>query len=83
VDLSLVASYLVERLEDEDVAQASHHMRIKGGYGGLYAPEDGFTYPVPRFKTDTAAHMQLLDFELPPLRVVRPTHMVQAFYGFW
>ncbi len=82
VDLSLVASYLVERSEDEDVARASHCMRIKGGYGGLDAPEDGFTYPVPRFKTDIAALMRLSDFELPPLRVVRPTHMLQVFYGF-
>jgi hypothetical protein len=45
-------------------------------------PEDGFTYPVPCFKTDIAALMRLSDFELPPLWVVRPTHMVQVFYGF-
>ncbi len=82
MDLSLVASYSVERSEDEDVARASHRMRIKGGYGGLYAPEDGFTYPVPRFKTDIAALMRLSDFKLPPLWVVRPTHVVQVFYGF-
>jgi hypothetical protein len=65
-------------LENEDVARASHRMRIKGGYGGLYAPEDGFTYPVPRFKTDIAALMRLSDFELPPLWVVRPMHVVHS-----
>ncbi len=82
INLSLVASYSVEQSEDEDVARASHRMRLKGGSEGLYAPQDGFTHPVPRFKTDVAALMRLSDFELPPLRVVRPTHVVKVFYGF-
>ncbi len=82
MNLSLAASYLVEQSEDDDVARVSHRMRLKGGCEGLYAPEDGFTHPVPRFKTDVAALMRLSDFKLPPLRVVRPTHVVQVFYGF-
>ncbi len=82
LDLSLAALYLVERAEDEDVAWASHRLKLKGGYEGLYAPLDGFTTPVPRFKEDIAALMQLTDFVLPPLRVVRPTDVVQVFYGF-
>jgi hypothetical protein len=72
INLSLAASYSVERSEDEDVARASHRMRLKGDSEGLYAPQDGFTHPVPRFKTDVTALMRLSDFELPPLRVVRP-----------
>ncbi len=32
INLSLAASYSVERLEDEDVARASHCMRLKGGW---------------------------------------------------
>ena len=47
-----------------------------------YAPNDGFTTPVPRFSDDIAALQQLTRFDLPPLRVVRPTQVVQVFYGF-
>ncbi len=64
------------------MARASHQLKLKGGYEGLNAPLDGFTTPVPRFKDDIAALMQLTDFFLPPLWVVRPTDVVQVFYGF-
>ena len=37
---------------------------------------------MPRFKDDIAALRQLTNFGLPPLRVVRPTQVVQVFYGF-
>ena len=47
-----------------------------------YAPNDGFATPVPRFRDDIAALQQLTRFDLPPLRVVRPTQVVQVFYGF-
>jgi hypothetical protein len=64
------------------MAWASHRLKLKGGYEGLYAPLDGFTTPVPRFKNDIAALMQLMDFVLPPLWVVRPMDVVQVFYDF-
>jgi hypothetical protein len=57
-------------------------MDLKGGNGHRYAPDDGVTIPVPQFKDDIRALMQLTDFKLPPLRVVRPTQVVQVFYGF-
>ncbi len=37
---------------------------------------------MPRFKDNIAALMRMTDFVLPPLRVVRPTDVVQVFYGF-
>jgi hypothetical protein len=48
--------------------------------GNIHAPEDGMTVPVPRFKDNLAALTNLMDFELPPVRVVRPSQVVQVFY---
>jgi len=73
-DLLLAASYSANKAEDEDMAGANHRHP--------YAPDNGFTTPVPRFRDDIAALQQLTSFELPPLRVVRPTQVVQVFYGF-
>jgi hypothetical protein len=82
MDLSLSASYSVEHAGDQDEAPANHWINLKAGYDVLYAPVDGFTTPVQRFKDDIAALTRLTDFNLPPLRVVRPTHVAQVFYGF-
>jgi hypothetical protein len=81
IDLGSMGLSLLLGTEDEDVAAANHRVNLKGGESQLYAPEDGFTIPVPRFKNDLAALRQLTDFGLPPLRVVRPTQSVQVFYG--
>jgi hypothetical protein len=84
IDLSLSASYLVEHVGDQDEAPANHQTNLKAGHDMMYAyaPVDGFTTPVRRFKDDIAALTRLTDFDLPPLRVVRPTHVAQVFYGF-
>ena len=70
------------RNEDEDMAGINHRIDVKRGKVGVHAPADGLTTPVPRFKDDVAALLRLTDFDLPPLRVVRPTQVVQVFYGF-
>jgi len=70
------------QVEDEDMARINYRVGVKRGNVGVYAPEDGLTPPVPRFKDDVAALMRLTAFDLPPLRVVRPTQVVQVFYGF-
>ena len=48
----------------------------------IYAPIDGFTTQAPRFKDDIAALLRLTNFALPPLRVVRPSRVVNVYYGF-
>ena len=40
---------LVDQVDDEDVVDAAHMVRLKTGNGHLHTPEDGFTTPVPRF----------------------------------
>jgi hypothetical protein len=65
-------------MEDEDEAAANHRIMIKSGAGQAYAPEDGLTTPVPRFRDDINALIQLSNFDLPPLRVVRPAHVVHV-----
>ena len=70
------------QVEDEDMARINYRVRVKRGNVGVYAPEDGLTSPVPRFKDDVGALLRLTNFALPPLRVVRPTQVVQVFYGF-
>ncbi len=69
-------------VEDEDKAAANHWILIKLGTGHAYAPEDGLTTPVPRFKDNINALLQLTNFDLPPLHVVRPAHVVHVYYGF-
>ena len=81
-DLDRDSAYLPGRCEDEDTAAASHRMSLKFGKEHVYAPEDGLTTPAPRLKDDIAALQRLSGFELPPLRVVRPTQVVHVFYGF-
>jgi hypothetical protein len=83
MDLSMAATYLANHAKDEDVAGANHRVRLKMGDSSVYAPDDGLTVSVPRFKDNIAALRQLTDFNLPPLRVVRPTQGVQVFYGYW
>ena len=82
MDLGSMGSSLLLGTEDEDLAAANHCMGLKGEEAQLYAPEDGFTIPVPRFKDNIAALRQFTDFGLPPLCVVRPRQVVQVFYGF-
>ena len=57
---------LLDHVDDEKVAGATHRVLIKTENGCLHAPEDGFTTPVPRFQNDIAALIQLTQFELPP-----------------
>jgi hypothetical protein len=48
----------------------------------VYAPADGLTTPAPCFAEDIQALLKLADFEFLPLRVVRPSCVVQVYYGF-
>jgi hypothetical protein len=66
---------------DKDEAAAVHCLASKTGGAHAYSPMDGATTPVPRFKDDIEALLQLTDFELPPLRVVRPANVVHVSYG--
>ena len=67
---------------DDDEAVASHRVATKIGAAQAYAPSSGLTSPVPRFSSDIDALIRLSDFDLPPLRVVRPAHVVHVYYGF-
>ena len=82
VDLGGAATYDPAKHEDEDAAAMDHRMERRAGAQRLYAPADGLTPAVPRLRDDLAALRELADFDLPPLRVVRPTTVVQVFYGF-
>jgi hypothetical protein len=62
MDLGSMGSSSLLGTEDEDIAAANHRVSLKGGESLLYAPEDGFTIPVPRFKDNISALRQLSDF---------------------
>jgi len=66
---------------EEDVVM-DYALRRSGDKQPLYAPQDGLTLIVPRLIDDIAALLVLTESVLPPLRVVRPTGVVQVFYGF-
>lgn len=59
MDLSMAATYSANHAKDEDVAGANHRVRLKVGDSRVYAPDDGFTVPVLRFKDNIAALQQL------------------------
>ena len=80
LDLNMAASYSPNCGKDKDEAVAE--LAVKLGAEHVYAPEDEFTTPVPRFKDDINALLRLSNFDLPPLRVVRPSHVVHVYYGF-
>jgi hypothetical protein len=67
LDLSLAASYLADKAEDEDMAGANHRVRARMGKDQVYVPGDGLTHPVPRFKDDLEVLTWLTEPELPPL----------------
>jgi hypothetical protein len=66
-------------VEDSALSAANH---LLAAAANVYAPADGLTTPAPRFKEDIAALIKLTNFELPPLRVVRPSRVVHVYYGF-
>ncbi len=45
-------------------------------------PKDGFTTPIPRFKDNISALLRLTNYDLPPLQVVPPSHVVHVSSGF-
>ena len=82
VNLDERASYTPNEYEDEDEAMMDHRLARKLGETRVYAPTSGITTAVPRLIEDVKALLKLTDFELPPLRVVRPSMVVSVFYGF-
>ncbi len=69
-------------VNDKDMAGVNHRLRGRMGKGHGYAPSDGQTVSVPRFKDDLATLIRLTDFALLPLQVVMPHQVVQVFHGF-
>ena len=69
-------------MEDKDEVAANHWILIKLGAGHSYAPEDGLTPPVPRFRDGINAFLQQTNLYLPSLHVVRLAHVVHVYYGF-
>jgi len=63
----MATSYSPNCGKDEDKAAVNHRLSVKLVEEHVYAPEDGFTTPVPRFKDDINALLRLSNFDLPPL----------------
>ncbi len=58
------------------------HLLSNRGLAKTHGPADGQTTPVPRLRGDILALLHLANFDLPPLRVVRPAHVVHVYYSF-
>jgi hypothetical protein len=82
LDLDLAALFSAMCGKYKDEAAANHRLAVKLGKEHVYAPEDGFTTPVPRFKDNISALLRLTNYEMPPLQVVHPSHVVHVYYGF-
>ena len=92
LDLNQHASFdLDQPLDHEDAAVAYSLRRVMDRLPStdtpeevtpIRAPKSGLTPTVPRLLTDLYALKTLTSSELPVLRVVRPTMVVQVFYGF-
>ena len=66
---------------DDEEAEMAFLMRKKVTTT-LRAPDTGVTQPAPRLKHDLLALKTLTKSSLPPLRIVRPSRVVQVLYGF-
>ena len=66
----------------EGDARVRHHLPWDERGKVKHAPADGRIQAVPRWKKDLEALKILTDFALSPLRVVRPSHSVNVYYGF-
>jgi hypothetical protein len=80
VDLVKAASYAPLGERDKDKTAVDHWMASKVGVAHANALVHGDTIPFPRFKDNIDTLLQLMDFELPPLRVVRPANVVHVYY---
>ena len=67
--------------EGED-AGIRHHLSRTVEVPLRHAPPNGRTRAVPRLRSDLQALLRLTNFDLPPLRVVRPSLIVHVYYGF-
>jgi hypothetical protein len=66
----------------EDADRVRHHLPWNERGDTKHAPATGTTQAVPRLEADLKALKILTNFDLPPLRVVRPFHSVHVYYGF-
>ena len=95
LDLGRQATFdIYNPLDDEDAACSYSLRRTMGpsnhlfeeeeeeGHAPLRAPKSGLTPTVPRLLQDIYALQNLTSSDLPVLRIVRPTMVVQVFYGF-
>ncbi len=81
-DLGLAALFSATCGKDKDEAAENHRLAVKLGEEHVYASEDGFTTPIPQFKDNISALLRLTNHELPPLQVVRLSHVVHVYYDF-
>ena len=79
-DAGLVDSLVTTQDGDDNYLTGAH--KWLGLASVVHAPSDGLTTPAPRFVSDVEALLQLSKFDLPPLRVVRPSMVVHVYYGF-
>ena len=79
-DSSVVSGVTLGDGEDDD--RIRYHLPWDERGTVQHAPANGRTRAVPRLKNDLEALKTLTDFDLPPLRVVRPSHSVHVYYGF-
>ena len=82
LDLNQEATFDLSTQTDDDEAAIVRVYRSKGVKCAPHAPKSGLTPAVPRLLADIKALQQLTSSELPVLRVVRPTQVVQVYYGF-
>ena len=67
---------------NDEEAALGHKLRKKSVIERRHGPASGLTPAVPRLLKDVEALMKMTATTLPALRVVRPTQVVQVFYGF-
>jgi len=82
MNLDIAATHDINAPLDEVEATLAHALKRKTAMEGKYAPKSGLTMTVPRLLQDVKALMALSESDLPVLRVIRPTSVVHAFYGF-
>ena len=82
LNLDREASFGKGTRDDQEESALNYVLKASKNLPAPHAPASNLTPVVPRLRDDVWALQQLTQSELPALKVVRPTMVVQVFYGF-
>ena len=82
MDLDRAATHDTNALLDNDEASVTQISGRNSDMHGMYASKSGLTMTVPRLLQDVKSLVTLTEPGILVLCIIRPTSVIQVFYGF-